>query len=143
MILNERQYRTSQKKLRETSASIEQLHGGSGDLAADDRRAAIASLEAFITQVRHEIAEYDALRSGTRPVLSIAALDELPLALIRARIAQQLTQAQLAERLGMKEQQLQRYEVQRYSGASLERLTEVAAALGLKIEGTATVATRV
>jgi len=139
VILNERQLRTSQKRLRETESNSGQLRSGAGELEADDRRAAMASLEAFATQLRHEIAEYDALRSGATPMLSISTLDELPLALIRARIAQQLTQAQLADRLGMKEQQLQRYEMQRYSGASLERLGEVATALGLNIEGSATV----
>jgi HTH-type transcriptional regulator / antitoxin HipB len=139
VILNERQYRTSQKKLRDAEQRIRELTSGSGDLLVDDRRAAITSLTVFSAQVRKEIAEFEALRSGAMPVLPITDLRELPLTLIRARIAQQMTQAQLAERLGMKEQQLQRYEMSRYGGARLERLREIAETLGVRIEGSAVV----
>ena len=75
------------------------------------------------------------------PILPIADLGELPFALIRARIAQQLTQGQLADRLQMKEQQLQRYEMTRYAGASLERLKEIAETLRVRVEGNAIVET--
>ena len=40
----------------------------------------------------------------------------------------------LAEKLGLKEQQIQRYEATLYAGLSLERLQEVADTLGLEIE---------
>jgi len=53
--------------------------------------------------------------------------------LIRARIAQHLTQRQLAERVGVKEQQVQRYEATEYSSASLRRVLEIAAALKLLV----------
>jgi HTH-type transcriptional regulator/antitoxin HigA len=53
--------------------------------------------------------------------------------LIRARISKGLSQRQLAEALGLKEQQIQRYESDRYATASLRRLEEVAKALELKI----------
>ena len=49
------------------------------------------------------------------------------------RIAARLSQKELAERLGLKEQQIQKYEATGYSGASLGRMTEVVNALGLRV----------
>ncbi len=51
-------------------------------------------------------------------------------ALVESRKASGLTQAGLAERLGVKRQQVQRWESQAYRSASLERVSQVAAALG-------------
>ena len=56
-------------------------------------------------------------------------LEQLPDMLVEQRELLGLTQRQLAERLGMKEQQIQRYESSRYQAASLRRLIEVAQAL--------------
>ena len=58
---------------------------------------------------------------------------ELPGILIRGRIARGLSQGQLAEKLRMKEQQIQRYESEGYGSARLRRLTKIAEALGLNI----------
>ena len=51
----------------------------------------------------------------------------------RMRTERGLTQKELATRLGLKEQQIQRYEATRYAGVSLERVQAVAEALGVKI----------
>ncbi len=61
--------------------------------------------------------------------------------LIEGRIAARLTQQQLAGRLGLQEQQIQRYESTLYSGVGLDRLQDVADAVGLEIEETVTYAT--
>lgn len=54
--------------------------------------------------------------------------------LIKGRIAAGLTQRQLADRLGLKEQQMQRYEATDYASASLARVSEVIAALGIEVK---------
>ncbi len=54
-------------------------------------------------------------------------------ALVKARIALGLTHKELADRLGLKEQQIQRYEATDYAGASLERIQQIMKALGLKL----------
>jgi transcriptional regulator with XRE-family HTH domain len=75
--------------------------------------------------------EYDALRSGQAPIGQLTSLDDLPRLLVRARIATGMSQRALAQRLGLKEQQIQRYEASDYGSASLSRLREVASVLGL------------
>ena len=79
------------------------------------------------------MAEYDALRGGQVGVLEADSLRGIPDALIRARIAAGLTQKALAVRLGLKEQQVQRYEATRYASANLSRIQAVADALGVRI----------
>jgi HTH-type transcriptional regulator/antitoxin HipB len=53
----------------------------------------------------------------------------VPQDLIRARIASGLSQKELAKRLGMPEQQIQRYEAKEYESVSLARIAEIAKAL--------------
>lgn len=53
-------------------------------------------------------------------------LDNLPNMLIKKRRLNGWTQEQLAEKLGIKEQQVQRYESTKYQSASLRRLIEIA-----------------
>ena len=50
-----------------------------------------------------------------------------------ARIARGWTQRQLAEALGMAEQQIQRYEANDYRSTSLARLCDIANALGVTV----------
>ena len=89
------------------------------------------------SRLSEQIREYEELKSGAVDVLKAESLDELPGILIRARIARGLTQAQLAERIGVKEQQIQRYEAEEYGSASLRRLIEISNALELEISETA------
>jgi DNA-binding Xre family transcriptional regulator len=54
-------------------------------------------------------------------------------ALIKARIVRNLTQKELAKRLSLAQQQVQRYEATLYRGVAGERLQEVADALRLRV----------
>ncbi|NJM48483.1 MAG: helix-turn-helix transcriptional regulator [Alkalinema sp. RU_4_3] len=59
----------------------------------------------------------------------LGVVSDLPEILIEERKRLGLTQRQLAEKIGLKEQQIQRYEATRYQSASLQRLCEVAKGL--------------
>ncbi len=63
-----------------------------------------------------------------KPLLA-AIVECLPESLVDERKKLGLTQKELAERLGIKEQQIQRYEATRYQSASLKRIVEVAEAM--------------
>jgi HTH-type transcriptional regulator / antitoxin HipB len=56
--------------------------------------------------------------------------------MIRARIAVGMTQKELAEKIGVQEQQIQRYEANNYRAVGFDRLQEVMFALDITI-GTA------
>ena len=74
------------------------------------------------------------LKTGNVTVLRHTGLPSIAHALIRARIAEGLKQEDLAARLGVKAQQVQRYEATEYQTASLARLHQVADVLGLEWE---------
>ena len=91
------------------------------------------AMQSQLEELREQIAEFEALRTGNVAVLELEGLQQIPMALLRARISSGLTQKELAHRLGLKEQQIQRYEATRYKGVSWERIQEVAEALGVTI----------
>ena len=134
MIKNDRQYRI-------TKAQLERFAQARNEAARNtDKnvhpRLLQAQAEAYASQeedLRAQVAEYDALRLGHRAVIQAEGLSDLPRMFIQARIASGLSQKELATKLGLKEQQIQRYEATNYAGASLERLHEVAAELGLRV----------
>jgi transcriptional regulator with XRE-family HTH domain/Zn-dependent peptidase ImmA (M78 family) len=134
MIKNERQYRITKAQIEKFEAALAGLMAGtSSDVHPILVEAEMSAMRSQLDDLQKEVSEYEALLAGERPVLSIDSFDELPLALIQARIATGLSQRELAERLNLKEQQIQRYEATEYSSASLERVQEVVRALGIKV----------
>ena len=135
MIQNERQYRVTRgwiKKFREDLAELRAgptPPGACGGIHPLLRQAQVDAQESQLQTFEEEVAEYDALRSGRQKVFVADSLSELPRALIKARIAAGLTQKQLGERVGVAEQQVQRYEAMEYQQASFGRLLEIADAL--------------
>lgn len=65
--------------------------------------------------------------------IKINSLEELPQALIKARISKGFTHKDLARIMDLKEQQIQRYEEEEYSQANLQRIIDISHALGIKI----------
>lgn len=145
MIANDRQYQQTRKKLADLDALILATEAGE---AGDDefRDIQAAALQSQATDLRDEIEEYEALRDGGTTVIEASSLAGLADTLIKARIARGWTQRQLADRLGVAEQQVQRYESTDYRSANLARLCDIAEALGIafteraELRGTADVA---
>ncbi|WP_020503589.1 helix-turn-helix domain-containing protein [Lamprocystis purpurea] len=100
------------------------------------KQAEIEALKSQIADIEAEIAEYSLLKSGQVSFSKTYALEDLPRVLVQARIAFGMSQTDLAEKLNMKPQQVQRYEATNYMGASLARLIEVSHALGVRTSGT-------
>jgi HTH-type transcriptional regulator / antitoxin HigA len=135
MIANDRQYQQTRKKAGELERLLAAVNEGT---AGDDgfRDLQIDALRSQLDDLQIEIAEYDELRSGTTTTFESPTLAGLADALIKARIARGWTQADLADALGVAEQQVQRYEASRYAGASLARLGDIATALNATVTET-------
>lgn len=134
MIKNERQYRITKvqaQKFERALATVQEkpdrdIHPVFQKV---ERTALLSQWEDLQTQLR----EYEELQSGKAKIpAEIESLEDLPKILIKARIASGLTQKDLAECLGIKEQQIQRYEATDYRMASFARLLEIADALGIR-----------
>jgi HTH-type transcriptional regulator/antitoxin HigA len=135
MIYSEKQYTVSSAqvaKMKQALSAAEERAGAEPWL----RNAEIAALKSQIADMEADLAEYELLKSGQLSFSKSYALEELPRVLVQARIAAGMSQTDLAEKLGMKPQQVQRYEATDYMGASLARLIDVSRALGVKTSGT-------
>jgi HTH-type transcriptional regulator/antitoxin HigA len=134
MITNEKQYRSTRaliEQLRQSLAGLGQVKGKALDpLLLEIQRDALTNQ---IAELEEDINLHDALRSGKITRFEATGLEELPDILIQARIARGMSQKDLGTYLGLKEQQIQRYEAERYHSASLDRLIEISDALGVKI----------
>ena len=134
MIANERQYRITKAEAARFAEALAQPEEHLAHLHPRLRQAMREGAESQLEELKAELADYEALRDGRVTVLKLASLADLPSALIRARIAAHLTQKALAQRLGVKEQQVQRYEATQYAGVTFERLQAVADALDVRID---------
>jgi HTH-type transcriptional regulator / antitoxin HipB len=135
MIQNEHQYKITRSKLRDLQLDLATL-----DLPTDlHPRQVLArknSLGILIGELEREIVEYDRLKSGQVTQFPIESLQDLPRVAIEARIAAGLTQKELAEKIGVQEQQIQRYEANNYQAVGFDRLQEVMSALNVTIAKT-------
>ena len=136
MITNERQYRITSNQIEKLKTTIDTFNIKAVAERVKSKLLAKAELEALRSEYENlsaQLHEYESLKSGTIEILKAPSLKELPLILIKARIAKGLSQRQLADAIGLKEQQIQRYEAEEYASANLHRLAEVANALDLNI----------
>lgn len=132
MITNERQYRITKMQLARFNETLEKFDFDDAARRAGSQLLAQAELDALRSEAQalaQDIMDYEGLRSGKARGLQPTTLAELHTVLVKARIARRLSQRELADRVGIKEQQVQRYEAQQYEGASLRRVLEVARAL--------------
>lgn len=134
MITNERQLQIARRDIERFQAAL------AGDMAEADIDPAILqaqrdAAEAQARELLSDIDDYLRLRGGGVRTFRITELSELPRALISCRIASGMTQKDLADRLSLKEQQIQRYETQGYQGASFSRIADVADAVGVEVPG--------
>lgn len=135
MITNERQYRITRAQLKkfEEALADQRKRGAGADVDPRIHAAMGGALKSEADELRRQLREYEDLREGRVRGRTLRSLSELPTALIQARIASRVTQKTLAGRLGVAEQQVQRWEATDYAGVSVNRVQEVADALGVRI----------
>lgn len=135
MIKNEKQYRITKAQARRFEEAL-------AELARQERPSNITprlwqaqrdAAESQLQELQEQIDAYERLHMGRSKELVLEAVEDLPKTLIRARIASGMTQEGLAHRLGVKTQQIQRYEATEYESASFARVLKVVQALGLRM----------
>ena len=137
MIQNERQYRITKAKLQEFESSIsitQKLEQPTDRREQLLHQLYIDGLTSQIEEFKEEIAAYEKLKRGETEQVPRDFLEKLPEALIKARIARGLTQEQLADRLNVKPQQVQRDEANLYASASFHKLLAIQKALNVEIK---------
>ena len=136
MIKNERQYQITKVQANRFHTVLRQLENelsNGHDMHPRLVQARKDAVQSQITDLEDQLREYEYLKTGAFDFEQLRWIADLPTLLIKARIARGLSQRGLATRLGLKEQQIQRYEATDYSSASLARVEEVAMALDVDI----------
>ena len=137
MIKNERQYKftkTQVERFERTLAELRNPRPEATDLHPLVAKAQEDAVSGQIVDLKEELHLYESMKAGTFSVDQLEVVSTLPGMLIGVRIAQGMSQKDLAELIGLKEQQIQRYEATDYTSASLGRIMEVVS--GLKAKST-------
>jgi ribosome-binding protein aMBF1 (putative translation factor) len=128
MIKNERQYRITRAQAAKFESALKALAKRDKDRTTHPRliKAQADAMRSQLESLDRELREYMELKKGNIAPPDLDYIAVVPRDLIRARIASGLSQKELAERLGMPEQQIQRYEAKEYDSVSLGRISKVA-----------------
>jgi len=149
-ITNSRQYRISKAQLTRFQQAIEagerdlyKSRTGQESISHDVLLPLLAQARQQADDLRRQLEEYEGLAGSRTMTLQIHSLSDLPTALKHARLASGLTQGDLARRLGVTEQQVQRDEKTDYAQASLDRLQRIWRVLGVRLDGQVTLSSGV
>jgi len=135
VIKNEKQYRITKAQVRRFQDALAELAGQQrpSNIAPPLWEAQREAAESQMEDLREQVEAYERLHVSQSKTVVLEGVEDLPKALIRARIAAGMTQEGLARRLGVKPQQVQRYEATEYESASFARILKVVQALGLRM----------
>ena len=128
MIKNDRQYQVTCKNLADFRASLLLLEvRGAVDTPKWLYDEQLKTVKGEIARLVKLVEEFENLKVGKvkLPALS-SAVQNVPDLLIKYRIAKHLTQRELAQLLGLHEQQIQKYESTNCGAASLDTICRIA-----------------
>ena len=132
MIQNKRQYNVTKKQIETLSEGLEAAVQEKTDMDPRLYKAMVAGIRSQIDDLEQEVREFEELQNAS--LLHIKSSEDFARVLIQGRVARGLTQNELAKKLNLKPQQIQKYEATRYQGASLKRILDILVALDLDFE---------
>ncbi|MFW5666594.1 MAG: helix-turn-helix domain-containing protein [Coleofasciculus sp.] len=138
MIKTEKQYHSTQEWLHKFEHTVSQIENNE-TLKADPRRQKFYrdSYQSQVVELREQIMEYETLTTHdpkTPLTLNLEDINDLPLLLIKARMAAKLSQKELADLAGLEEAQIQEYEENDYETASFIDVMSVFYALDITVK---------
>lgn len=132
MISNEKQYNISRKRIEMVKARINEIQKDTRQdpLAIE---MSLAAMKNHLSEVQEEVVQYETLKKRKKVTIKERPLSQLPQLITEFKIASGLTQKELSKKLGMKEQQLQRYEANRFKGISFDNLLQLISAMDVEL----------
>ena len=114
------------KRLSEHEARIKEMGLGPAEI-----KRAIDPLRSFTLQLEEEVEAYERMQRGSfDPIRNLAGLGQL---LIAARVYRNISQRDLAKRLGVHESQVSRDERNEYRSITVERASRILDLLGIEL----------
>ena len=130
MIRNEREYKEALSRLEKDREVIEAQRQALAEtgLSEEEIERALGPMLSFHTQLEEEVEWYEKVRR--REFAVSRDVRDIGRTLIALRIANGMSQRELAERLGVSEAQVSRDERNEYHGITIERAQRVIEAMG-------------
>jgi HTH-type transcriptional regulator/antitoxin HigA len=132
MVQNRRQYNVTKGQIERLRNALGAAEGIKAKMPPRIYAAMVAGIQSQIADMEQELREYEELEKAEE--IHLASAEDLPQVLIKARVARGYTQKDLAEKLRLKPQQIQRYEGTGYRAVSLRRLLDIMKALDLDLQ---------
>jgi HTH-type transcriptional regulator/antitoxin HigA len=132
MIKNEKQYKISKKLLNEVNENIANLKRDTTQHPLKIKMMLASALN-IQKEMEQDILLYETLKTDKLAILKERLFSDLPSLLIEYKIKSGLTQKEFAAQLGIKEQQLQRYEADNFRSVTFKNLLRFLDAIGLEI----------
>ncbi len=133
MIKSEPAYQKAVEKLKDDENYIaqERKRFQEMNLSPENVEIAIQSLVSFHEQLKSEVEYYEKIKRGT--FNPIHKFTDIGRTLIAFRIYKNISQKELAERLGVSAAQISRDERHEYYGATTEKIENVMQAMGMRV----------
>jgi len=133
MIKNQKQAAIVRKEINELRALLIEMEAKSAEQKLDFKQQLQYNVwQGRIADLRLEIEEYEHLTSDDLQILKVNS-DNLQKAIVSFRIASGMTQKDIADKLEIQEQQIQRYEQNDYLTASFERIIQILHTLEVEV----------
>ena len=132
MIRNEKQYKITRKLFGDVVGQIKRLKSDT-EIDPWQKKLVLTTTESFRKDLDKEIRDYEKLKVSKSARLSERNIAELPEMIIEYKIAHHLTHKEFSKILGLKEQQLQRYESQGFKTVSFQNLIKFISLLNMDI----------
>ena len=107
MLKNNRQYVIAKHQIKSLKETLELSKSHSVEMDPRLFKAMIAGIESQIADIQSEVSEYENLENAKH--LPCGMLNDIGQLLIKARIMRGYSHEQLAGRVGLKQQQIQKY----------------------------------
>ena len=133
MIRSETEYREAVKRIGEEEKRLVDQRAKLDEmgLSREEIKRAMDPLNSFHEQLKEEVESYERLKRGEfEEIRNFSGLGRL---IIAIRIAQGISQRELAERLGVHETQVSRDERNEYHGITVERANRILEVLGVEV----------
>jgi len=133
MIRSEHEYREAVRRIADEAARLKKQEKKLREMGLDrdEVKRAMNPMMSFHEQLKEEVESYERLCRGEfGPLRNLDGIGQL---LVALRIAQGITQRELAERLGVHESQVSRDERNEYHGVTVERVQRILDALGVEV----------
>lgn len=129
MIKNERQYKITKGWLKNFGQALKEVSNKGEDIDPLLIQLEGDAIRSQMADLKKDIREYERLK--IRKTIVVKSVFEISTMLISARIMRHMTQKQLAQKVGVAEQQIQRYEETDYQNASLSTIHNIANILNI------------